>query len=314
MTTTLFTGKEMPLVGLGTWKIEKDVCADVVYTAIKVGYRLIDCASDYGNEKEVGQGINKAISEGIVKREDLFVTSKLWCTYHAKQHVKPAFERSLSDLGLEYLDLYLIHFPISLRYVDFEDRYPAGWDFDPSKPGCQLEDSPVHETWSAMEELVKDGKAKHIGLSNFNAQSIMDIQRYAVVKPAVLQIEFHPLLQQPTLVGFCHKQGIALTGYSTFGGQSYKVFFPAAESLLDSEVIQGIAQKHGKTPSQVLLKFAVQTKVAVIPKSSSEERLKQNLDLFSFELDEEDLKVILALDKNARFNDPAMYAGLPIFA
>lgn len=318
---TLLSGQSMPLVGLGTWKIDKPVCADVVYTAIKVGYRLIDCASDYGNEKEVGEGINRALTEGIVKREDLFVTSKLWNTHHAKQNVRPALEKSLQDLGLDYVDLYLIHFPISLKHVPIEERYPPGWDFDPANPGCQLEDSPVHLTWEAMEELALEGKAKNIGVSNFNAQAIMDLHRYAKVRPAVLQIEFHPLLQQPVLIDFVHKQGMAITGFSSFGGQSYQVFNPNAQSLLDSDVIKAIAQKHGKTVAQILLRFAVQEKVAVIPKSASEERLKQNLDVFSFELDDDDLSKIHALEANVRFNDPGEFATvreggakIPIFA
>jgi len=299
---------------LGTWKIPNDQAADVVYTAIRVGYRLIDCASDYGNEKEVGDGLKRALTEGLVKREDLFVTSKLWCTNHAKQNVGPACQRTLNDLGLDYLDLYLIHFPISLKFVDFNVRYPAGWDFDPENPGLQLEDSPVHETWQGMEELVDAGKAKNIGVSNFNAQAIMDIHRYAKIKPSALQIEYHPLLQQPVLIDFCRQHGLAITGFSSFGGLSYKIFNASAVSLLDSAVIQEIAKKHNKTPAQITLRFAVQNNIAVIPKSTSELRLKENLDVFGFELDANDLAVLIAMDKHERFNDPAVFAKLPIFA
>jgi diketogulonate reductase-like aldo/keto reductase len=145
----------MPLIGLGTWKVEKELCADVVYNAIKVGYRCIDEAMVYGNEKEAGAGIKKAIDEGIVKREDLFVTSKLWNTYHKKEHVEPAIKKTLEDLGLDYVDLYLIHFPVSLKFVPFEDM-PNGreWEFDPAN-GVRMteEPCPLSETWAAMEEL-----------------------------------------------------------------------------------------------------------------------------------------------------------------
>ena len=147
----------MPALGLGTWKIPKDVCAETVHAAIAAGYRHLDCACDYGNEVEVGQGIARAIDEGLVTREDLWITSKLWNTYHRPEHVEPAIRRTLSDLGVEYLDLYLIHFPISLRFVPFEERYPPEWLFDPeaSPARMEFEDVPIATTWAAMEALVR---------------------------------------------------------------------------------------------------------------------------------------------------------------
>lgn len=152
MSTTLTlkaTGAKMPTIGLGCWKIPKEKTAEITYTAIKSGYKLIDQACDYGNEKESGEGIKKAIDEGIVKREDLWVTSKLWNTYHKKENVKAACQKSLADLGLEYLDLYLIHFPISLKFVPFEKRYPPEWVFDPSGADPRMEEDlvPMQETW-----------------------------------------------------------------------------------------------------------------------------------------------------------------------
>jgi len=303
-TTTLLSGHEMPFVGLGTWKLDKDKASDAVYHAIQVGYRLIDCAAVYGNEKEVGQGLKRAFEEGLVRREELFVTSKLWNTDHAKHNVGPAAERTLRDLGLDYLDLYLIHFPISLKYVDPEVRYPVAWDHDTENPGIVLEDSPLRGTWEAMEELAASGKARTIGVSNFNVQNLLDLHCYAKIKPAVLQIEHHPLLQQAKLVEFCHRNNITITGFSSFGGVSYLQWDPNAENLLESDVIKAIAQKHNTTTSQVLLRWAIQNKVAVIPKSTDEAHLRQNIDVFGIALDEEDMKQVKALEKNFRFNDP----------
>ena len=178
-TLTLSSGDKMPIVGFGCWKIGKDVCADTVYNAIKAGYRCIDEAADYGNEKEAGQGIKKALDEGIVKREDLWVTSKLWNTYHRKEHVKLAVKKSLEDLGLEYLDLYLIHFPIALKFVPFEKRYPPEWFHDPEAADKRMEEDlvPYRETWEAMEELVNEGLVKNIGACNIGTSMLRDVLR-----------------------------------------------------------------------------------------------------------------------------------------
>lgn len=147
----------MPSVGFGCWKVSKSDCAQSVFDAIKSGYRCIDEACDYGNEKECGEGISKAINEGVVKRQDLWVTSKLWNTFHRKEHVTAACKRSMADLGVDYLDLYLIHFPIALKYVDPQVRYPPEWIFDPKDPSPRMEEDNVsmRETWEAMEDLVK---------------------------------------------------------------------------------------------------------------------------------------------------------------
>ena len=151
-----------------------------------------------GNESEVGEGIARAIQSGNVTREELWVTSKLWNTYHEPQHVRSACKKTLNDLRLEYLDLYLIHFPISLMYVPFEKRYPPEWLYDPDadKPKMELIEVSVQSTWQAMESLVEEGLVKNIGLSNFNCQGIRDVLSYAKIKPAVLQVELHPYLQQ----------------------------------------------------------------------------------------------------------------------
>ena len=193
---TLPSGQKMPSVGFGCWKIPKDKTADQVYGAIKAGYRLIDEAACYGNEVQAGEGIKRAIDEGIVTREELFITSKLWMTYHRPENVPLACERSLKDFGLEYFDLYLIHWPTPTKFIPFEERYPPGITFDPTaeKPIMIPDPVPLRSTWEAMEKLVDAGKVKNIGVSNFKCETVRDLIAYARVKPANLQVELHPYL------------------------------------------------------------------------------------------------------------------------
>lgn len=236
----------IPAVGFGCWKVPKDVCENVVFKAIEIGYRHIDCAADYGNEKEVGLGIKKAISSGLVKREDLWITSKLWNTFHEPQYVKPACQKSLSDLGLEYLDLYLIHFPISLKYVPFDVRYPPEWFHDPnaSEPKMEIIDVPVQSTWKAMEGLIKDGLVKNIGLSNFNCQGIRDLMSFAEIKPASLQVEIHPYLQQANLLRYAQSLGLHVTAFSPMGhGASY---WNDSIAAIREPIVKDLAKKYGK--------------------------------------------------------------------
>ena len=176
----------MPSVGFGTWKIPQPECEDIVYKAIKNGYRCIDEADVYCNQKEAGLGINKAISEGIVSREDIWVTSKLWNTYHRKEHVMPACKKTLKDLGLDYVDLYLIHFPIASKYYDMDKFQADNFSMGGSKVIEEDHGVTIRETWMAMEELVKAGLVKNIGVSNFNIQLIRDILTYCTIKPAIL--------------------------------------------------------------------------------------------------------------------------------
>ncbi|KAF9217399.1 NAD(P)H-dependent D-xylose reductase (XR) [Podila verticillata] len=305
-------GHKMPLLGFGTWKVDKNSTADVVYKAIEAGYRLLDCACDYGNEVQVGQGIKRAIESGLVTREELFITSKLWNTYHHKEHVPQAFARTLSDLGLEYLDLYLIHFPISLKYVPMEERYPPEWG------NMEQDPVPVHETWAAMEELVLGGKVRNIGVSNFSAILLMDVLSYARVKPAVLHIEVHPYLNNADLIKFAQSQGLQITGYSNFGPASYvelgNTSAQTAVPLFKEERIVKIAGHHNKTPAQVILRWLVQNKVAVIPKSNDPARVAQNADIFDFELSQDEMTTVDGMNIPLRLNDPGVYANIPIYA
>ena len=184
----LHSGDQMPSVGFGCWKVPKDQTANCVFEAIKAGYRCIDEACDYGNEVQAGEGIKKALEAGVCKREDLFVTSKLWNTYHRKHYVRAACKKSLEDLGLDYIDLYLIHFPIALKFVPFEDRYPPEWVHDPKGENVMVEDETCsyRETWLAMEELVKEGLVRNIGCSNVGTAMLREVLSYCTIKPAVL--------------------------------------------------------------------------------------------------------------------------------
>ena len=305
------TGQLMPAVGLGLWKLDLDEVADTVYNAIKKGYRHLDSAADYGNEKQVGEGIARAIADGLCRREDLWITSKLWNTFHRQEHVQAACKKSLTDLGIEYFDLYLIHFPISLKYVDFNDRYPPEWIFNPGDehPAMELDAVPLSETWGAMEGLVERQLARKIGICNYSAVLLHDLMSYARIKPAMLQIESHPYLTQEALVRTAQSYNIAITAFSPLGALSYVSLdmATAGDSVLSEPVVIKAAERAGATPAQVVLRWGVQRGTAVIPKTSKIERLVENLTLSNFSLTDEEMSSISALDQNRRFNDPGVF-------
>lgn len=308
---TLAGGARLPAVGLGMWKVPRPAAAGLVREAIRTGYRHLDCACDYGNEPEVGAGIAAALAAGECRREELWVTSKLWNTYHARQHVRAACERSLRDLKLDYLDLYLIHFPISQEFVPFETRYPPEWFFDPNEPNPRMKFArvPLSETWAAMEDLVTAGLVRHVGVSNYGTAMLRDLLSYARIRPAVLQVELHPYLTQAKLVRFARENGIAVTAFSPLAAQSYHSIGMAepGESVLNEPVVRDAAERHGKTPAQVVLRWGVQRGTAVVPKTACPERLAENLALFDFELTADEVAAIGALDRNRRFNDPGVF-------
>ncbi|KAG7851419.1 hypothetical protein KL941_001088 [Ogataea angusta] len=314
-TVKLNNGIEIPLVGFGCWKVEKSICAEQIYEAIKVGYRLFDGAMDYGNEKQIGEGIAKAIEDGLVKREELVIVSKLWNSYHKPENVKKAIRRVLDDLKLDYLDIYYIHFPISQKFVPFEEKYPPGFYCGPN--GWEFEDVPLAVTWRAMEELVEEGLVKSIGISNFSGALVQDLLRGCKIKPQLLQIEHHPYLTQEKLIKYVQAQDIAVVAYSSFGPQSFVELNHAKAkdtvSLLKHDLINNIASAHNVSPAQVLLRWATQRGILVIPKSNHKERLVQNLTVNDFNLSEEEIKQISSLNQDLRFNDPWTWNEIPTF-
>ncbi|HBQ00583.1 MAG TPA: 4-dihydromethyl-trisporate dehydrogenase [Gammaproteobacteria bacterium] len=304
-------GDNLPAVGFGLWKIDKPDTANLVHAAVEAGYRHLDSAADYGNEKEAGEGIKSALAAGLCQREELWVTSKLWNTYHRPENVRAACEKTLSDLGLDYLDLYLIHFPIALKFVDFDVRYPPEWFFDPDAeaPRMEIDPVPLHQTWAAMEDLKESGLVKHIGVCNYNSALLHDLMAYAKQKPEVLQVEAHPYLSQERLIKLAQDYGMTVTAFSPLGALSYVSLDMAAEneSVLETDAVKTAAARLGKTPAQVVLRWGVQRGTAIIPKTARKERLKENLALFDFELSAEEMQAISALNSNRRFNDPAVF-------
>jgi D-xylose reductase len=310
-TFQLSNGDRIPAVGLGLWKVEPAQAARAIEEAVRCGYRHFDCACDYGNEAEVGAGLQHVLQSGICRREDLWVSSKLWNTYHAQQHVRLAVERSLRDLQVEYLDLYLIHFPIALKYVPFGMRYPPGWIAEPDAPRPHMEAArvPLGETWRAMEDLLRLGQVRNIGVCNFNVSLLRELLSYAEVAPAVLQVELHPFLTQEKLLRFALEHDIVVTAFSPLGASSYVSLGMAGEgdSVLEQPGVREIAARHGKSPAQVVLRWGIGRGTAVIPKTTQSQRMRENLAIFNFELSADEMNAISALNRNRRFNDPGVF-------
>ncbi|MEY3543941.1 MAG: hypothetical protein RLZZ106_1813 [Cyanobacteriota bacterium] len=280
-----------PALGLGTWKSSPGEVGEAVRAALELGYRHIDCASIYGNEAEIGQALAGAFRDGVVQRDQLWITSKLWNDCHAPEDVRPALLRSLGDLQLEQLDLYLIHWPVVHRHGVLMPQQAADQ--------VPLEQLPLSQTWRAMEALVEDGLVRQIGVSNCSATKLKELLPTSRVRPAMNQVERHPWLQQNALLQLCRQEGIGLTAYAPLGSPSGAGEAP----LLADPTIETIATTHRATPAQVLLAWGIATGTAVIPKSVRRDRLASNLAATQLQLSPEELQQIASLDRGHRFVD-----------
>lgn len=290
---TLFSGATMPSIGLGTWQSDPGVVGAAVKDALALGYRHIDCAAIYANEAEIGAAFDDVLG-GDVRREDVFVTSKLWNTMHAAADVATALQKTLADLRLGYLDLYLVHWPV------VQDGDGA------LRP---LEGIPVAETWQALEACVDAGLVKDIGVSNFSVAKLKRLLTTARIKPSVNQVERHPYLQNPELIQFCQQEGILLTAYSPLGTPATSLANKDEPPILENSVVKEIAEKHGATPAQVLIAWALSCGTTVIPKSSQKRRIAENLEAQTLTLDDDDLSRIKGLDKHHRYVDGSFWCG-----
>ncbi|KAL3286148.1 hypothetical protein HHI36_000660 [Cryptolaemus montrouzieri] len=307
-TFTLNNGAKTPSIGYGTWQAQDEPALEI---ALEAGYRHIDTAYSYQNEKMIGNVLKRWISNGKLKREDIFLVTKLPITGNRPEGVAKYLKRSLENLQVGYVDLYLIHAPFGLQdsegdyYIKDSDGNPY---FDMSTDHIAI--------WKAMEEQVEAGLTKAIGLSNFNKSQIERILKNSKIKPSALQIELHAYLQQNELVDFCKENNILVTAYSPLGTPGANNFLEKIGLKLDlpdilgNPTVKAIAKKHSKTAAQVLLHFYVQKGWLPIPKSVNPERIKQNLDIFDFHLDQQDLHELKSLDAGIRIIDLAMFKGV----
>jgi aldehyde reductase len=289
----LNTGAKIPAFGLGTWLSKPGEVGRAVEEALRIGYRHIDCAHIYGNEAEVGEALTKCFTKGICKREDVFITSKLWNSEHAKDLVLPALQVTLKNLQLEYVDLYLIHWPQDLpRDVvlsKLTDEQMLGYN-----------EQNIASCWEGMEEARSLGLARAVGISNFTITKTENLLKTAKVVPAVNQVECHPFLQQQKLFEYCQSKGIVFEAYSPLGNPGRPKKGDDDPSVFDNPIINEIAVKHNTGPAQVALAFQLQRGIVVLAKTVNLQRVADNLTCTNVNLDPEDMRRMRELDQNLR--------------
>uniref|UniRef100_A0A8C4QZA1 alcohol dehydrogenase (NADP(+)) n=1 Tax=Eptatretus burgeri TaxID=7764 RepID=A0A8C4QZA1_EPTBU len=297
-TVLLNSNYEMPVLGLGTWQSGAGQVKTAILHAFSIGYRHIDCASIYGNEAEIGEALQEALGQGKgLKREEIFVTSKLWNCNHHSEDVEDACRKSLTQLKLDYLDLYLIHWPYSFGH--------GGEDFPRTETGkMQYDVVDYRETWRAMENLVSAGLVRSIGLSNFNARQIDEIIASSTIRPAVLQVECHPYLGQTRLLAHCQEHHIVMTAYSPLGSPNRGWKMDNEPVLLLEPKVVSIAHRHSRSVAQVLLRWLLQRDITTIPKSITPSRIEENAKVFDFELSKDEMAELNSLDRGCRYIEP----------
>ncbi|KAK0085700.1 hypothetical protein PV325_004583 [Microctonus aethiopoides] len=288
-----YNGYEIPSFGLGTWKSRPGEVTEAVKYAIDIGYRHIDCAHVYGNEKEIGVALKTKFDEGVIKREDIFITSKLWCSYHKPESVERAIKQTLANLGIDYLDLYLIHWPFA--FEDGDENFPTNSDGTP-----KLIDVDYVDTWKGMEGVYEKGLTKNIGISNFNSEQIQRVLKSCKIKPVTNQIECHPYLTQKQLTQFCKEKDIVVTAYSPLGSPDRPWAKPDDPVLLEDKKLLEISKKYKKTPAQVLIRYQLDRGHVVIPKSVTKSRILENAQVFDFKLNNDDITYIDSFDIGGR--------------
>jgi len=297
-TVTLNDGNTIPAIGLGTWKSREGDAYRAVKEALRVGYRHIDGAWIYQNEAEVGQGIREAIQEGIVPREEIFLTSKLWNSFHAPEDVEKGCRETLDSLGLDYLDLYLMHWPVAIRS---DKLMPEGQeDFWP------LPEMPLSKTFEAMLKLRDKGWVKSVGVSNFSISKLEQLIAESGVVPAANQVELHPYNPQPELLDYCQQQNIHLTAYSPLGSLDRPESMKQKDepTLLENPVVRDTAAAEGITPAQLLIAWAVDRGTSVIPKSTNPDRIAENLAIASHNLSPSARAALDGIDIRYRYVNP----------